>query len=119
MRFAAAAPAARRPPRSSNIFSCFSPFPLVANVFPDIRRQDRQNEKPSDHIVLRVAGDISKPHYVAEVQYVEDRQADVGESALTAKKADADEKRHRDDVELERIGHGAADRAEARGKENF
>src|SRR6516165_10548126 len=102
----------RWPRRPTAIFSCFSPFPFVANAMPDIRGQHREDQKPSDDIVLSVAGDVGKTHSVAKIEDDKDRDADAREIALASENADSSEEDSGDDVELEPFGSVPAHRSQ-------
>src|SRR6516165_6736153 len=108
----------RWPRRPTAIFSRFSPFPFVANAMPDIRGQHREDQKPSDDIVLSVAGDVGKTHSVAKIENDKDRDADAGEIALASENAHPSEQDRGDDVELKSFGGAPAHRSQARSIED-
>ena len=90
----------------------------MLQVLPHVRDQYREDEKPPDHIVLGVAGDVGQTHAVAKVQDHKQREADADQVALAAENADPSQKHGGDDVELEALRHVAAHGPESRGVEH-
>ena len=73
-RLGAGTPALPAPHSSEAVSSCLSPSPSVVDQLCHVRNQDRQDQQGPDHARLGVAGDVGKPHSVAEVEDDENRQ---------------------------------------------